>query len=72
MFKSSNHNHNNNPTQPPQLLQRQQKNYSADILVVDDESDTAFTYKSLLLAEGYNVDVLHRSSGSSQTFCPAT
>jgi two-component system response regulator ChvI len=40
--------------QQPQLLQ-QQKN-SVNIMVVDDEPDTAFTYKSLLLAEGYNVE----------------
>src|SRR5918994_727653 len=33
---------------------RQQK-YSANIMIVDDEPDTVFTYKSLLSAEGYNV-----------------
>jgi CheY-like chemotaxis protein/class 3 adenylate cyclase len=33
---------------------RQQK-YSANIMIVDDEPDTIFTYKSLLSAEGYNV-----------------
>jgi CheY-like chemotaxis protein len=35
--------------------QQQQKKYSVNMLVVDDEPDTLFTYKSLLLAEGYNV-----------------
>jgi CheY-like chemotaxis protein/class 3 adenylate cyclase len=40
-----------------QLLQRQHQKNSANILVVDDEPDTAFTYKSLLSAEGYNVQV---------------
>lgn len=40
-----------------QLLHRQHQKYSVNILVVDDEPDTAFTYKSLLLAEGYNVQV---------------
>ena len=40
-----------------QLLHRQHQKYSVNILVVDDEPDTAFTYKSLLSAEGYNVQV---------------
>jgi two-component system, OmpR family, response regulator ChvI len=40
-----------------QLLQRQHQKYSVNILVVDDEPDTAFTYKSLLSAEGYKVQV---------------
>jgi two-component system, OmpR family, response regulator ChvI len=40
-----------------QLLQREHQKYSANIMVVDDEPDTAFTYKSLLSAEGYNVQV---------------
>jgi two-component system, OmpR family, response regulator ChvI len=43
--------------QQSQLLQpRQQQKHSANILVVDDEPDTVFTYKSLLSAEGYNVE----------------
>jgi two-component system, OmpR family, response regulator ChvI len=41
------------------LQQRQQKQqeqkYSASIMIVDDEPDTVFTYKSLLSAEGYNI-----------------
>ena len=46
--------------QPPsQLLQqnqqKQQQKYSANIMVVDDEPDTVFTYKHILSAEGYNV-----------------
>jgi two-component system, OmpR family, response regulator ChvI len=41
--------------QQPQLLQQQQK-YSVNIMVVDDEPDTVFTYKSLLFAEGHNVE----------------
>ena len=36
--------------------QQRQKN-SYNILVVDDEPDTAFTYKTLLSAEGYDVQV---------------
>jgi two-component system, OmpR family, response regulator ChvI len=41
-----------------QLKHHQQQKYSpVNILVVDDESDTAFTYKSILSAEGYNVQV---------------
>jgi two-component system, OmpR family, response regulator ChvI len=41
--------------QQSQLLQRQQQKYPINIMVVDDEPDTLFTYKSLLSAEGYNV-----------------
>ena len=40
--------------QQPQLLE--QKKYSVNIMVVDDEPDTVFTYKSLLFAEGHNVE----------------
>jgi two-component system, OmpR family, response regulator ChvI len=40
--------------QQSQQKQQQQKS-SVNMLVVDDEPDTLFTYKSLLLAEGYNV-----------------
>jgi two-component system response regulator ChvI len=42
--------------QQPQLLQQQQQKYSVNIMVVDDEPDTVFTYKSLLFAEGHNVE----------------
>ena len=45
------------PSPSPQWLPRQQQKYSVNIMVVDDEPDTAFTYKSLLLAEGYNAEV---------------
>jgi CheY-like chemotaxis protein/class 3 adenylate cyclase len=38
-----------------QQQQQQQKYYAKNIMVVDDEPDTVFTYKSLLSAEGYNV-----------------
>ena len=45
--------------QQSQLLQqgeqKQQQKHSANIMIVDDEPDTLFTYKSLLFAEGYNV-----------------
>jgi CheY-like chemotaxis protein/class 3 adenylate cyclase len=41
-------------SQHEQQRQEQQK-YSANIMIVDDEPDTVFTYKSLLSAEGYNV-----------------
>jgi two-component system, OmpR family, response regulator ChvI len=34
---------------------KQQQKYSANIMVVDDEPDTVFTYKHILSAEGYNV-----------------
>ena len=41
--------------QSQQKQQQQQQKYSANIMIVDDEPDTVFTYKSLLSAEGYNV-----------------
>jgi CheY-like chemotaxis protein len=41
-------------SQYEQQRQEQQK-YSANVMIVDDEPDTVFTYKSLLSAEGYNV-----------------
>jgi two-component system response regulator ChvI len=41
-----------------QQSQQQEKNKSHDnnILIIDDEPDIAFTYKSILNEEGYNVD----------------
>jgi CheY-like chemotaxis protein/class 3 adenylate cyclase len=41
-------------SQHEEQLQEQQK-YSANVMIVDDEPDTVYTYKSLLSAEGYNV-----------------
>ncbi|MDQ3837312.1 MAG: response regulator, partial [Thermoproteota archaeon] len=46
--------------QQSQLLQQSQKKKklqkcSANIMIVDDEPDTLFTYKSILSEEGYNV-----------------
>jgi two-component system, OmpR family, response regulator ChvI len=38
-----------------QREQKQQQRHSANIMIVDDEPDTLFTYKSLLFAEGHNV-----------------
>jgi CheY-like chemotaxis protein/class 3 adenylate cyclase len=38
-----------------QREQKQQQEHSANIMIVDDEPDTLFTYKSLLFAEGHNV-----------------
>jgi CheY-like chemotaxis protein len=47
--------------------QRQQE-YSYNIMVVDDEPDTAFTYKSLLSAEGYNVQMFTDSQEALKYF----
>jgi CheY-like chemotaxis protein len=44
------------PLQNHQQKQQQQQKYSANIMVVDDEPDTLFTYKYLLSAEGYDVE----------------
>jgi CheY-like chemotaxis protein len=49
-------------SQSPSLVQshnihdwRDEQKNSVNIMIVDDEPDTAFTYRSLLSAEGYNV-----------------
>jgi two-component system, OmpR family, response regulator ChvI len=42
--------------QSQQKQRQQQQKYFANIMVVDDEPDALFTYKSLLFAEGYNVE----------------
>jgi two-component system, OmpR family, response regulator ChvI len=39
-----------------QLSQQQENNFKNNILLIDDEPDIAFTYKSILNEEGYNVD----------------
>jgi two-component system, OmpR family, response regulator ChvI len=39
------------------MKQQQRQKNSYNIMVVDDEPDTAFTYKTLLSAEGYDVQV---------------
>jgi two-component system, OmpR family, response regulator ChvI len=41
--------------QKPQPQQQKQK-YSSNIMVVDDEPDTLFTYESFLSDEGYNIE----------------
>jgi two-component system, OmpR family, response regulator ChvI len=42
--------------QQSQHQQSPPQNYSANIMVVDDEPDTLFTYESFLSDEGYNVE----------------
>src|SRR5215203_1260435 len=42
--------------QQSQQLQRQQQQYSANIMVIDDEPDILFTYECFLSDEGYNVE----------------
>jgi DNA-binding response OmpR family regulator len=46
------------PSQPLQQKQQQQQEqkYSANIMVVDDEPDTLFTYECFLSDEGHNVN----------------
>lgn len=43
--------------QLPQDSQQKQQRYSTNIMIVDDEPDTLFTYELLLSDEGYNVEV---------------
>jgi DNA-binding NtrC family response regulator len=38
------------------IIQQQEDKSKNNILIVDDEPDIAFTYKSILNEEGYNVD----------------
>src|ERR687893_833772 len=47
---------------------QQRQKYSYNILVVDDEPDTAFTYKTLLSAEGYDVQVFTDSQEALKHF----
>jgi two-component system, OmpR family, response regulator ChvI len=42
--------------QSSQLLQQQQQRYTTNIMIVDDEPDTLFTYEWFLSEEGYNVE----------------
>jgi CheY-like chemotaxis protein len=52
-----------------QLNQQQEKNKSNDkILIIDDEPDIAFTYKSILNEEGYNVDAFTDSRQALRHF----
>jgi two-component system, OmpR family, response regulator ChvI len=43
-------------SQQKQQPQQQKQKYSSNIMVVDDEPDTLFTYESFLSDEGYNVE----------------
>ena len=72
LTKNNNSNNNNNYGKALNLLkgasktaevvvdvkkqQQQNQKYSANIMVVDDEPDTLFTYKTFLLSEGYVVE----------------
>jgi DNA-binding response OmpR family regulator len=39
-----------------QYAEVQQQKYSTNVMIVDDEPDTVFTYKYILSDEGYNVE----------------
>ena len=72
LTKNNNSNNNNNYCKVLNLLkgasktaevvvdvkkqQQQNQKYSTNIMVVDDEPDTLFTYKTFLLSEGYVVE----------------
>jgi two-component system, OmpR family, response regulator ChvI len=43
-------------SQPLQDSQQKQQRYSTNIMIVDDEPDTLFTYEMFLSEEGYNVE----------------
>jgi CheY-like chemotaxis protein/class 3 adenylate cyclase len=48
--------------------QHQNQKYSANIMVVDDEPDTLFTYKTFLLSEGYAVEAFTDSREALKHF----
>jgi two-component system response regulator ChvI len=47
---------------------QQQRKYSANIMLVDDEPDTLFTYKIFLVSEGYAVEAFTDSRKASEHF----
>jgi two-component system response regulator ChvI len=47
---------------------QQQRKYSANIMLVDDEPDTLFTYKTFLISEGYAVEAFTDSRKASEHF----
>lgn len=62
--ESSSNNSTNNDSTPPQQInatRRREDNSpsSYTVLIVDDEPDTTFTYKSVLEGAGFNVDVFN-------------
>jgi CheY-like chemotaxis protein len=44
------------------------KNYPANIMLVDDEPDTLFTYKTFLISEGYTVEAFTNSTKALKHF----
>lgn len=47
---------------------QQQRKYSANIMLVDDEPDTLFTYKTFLISEGYTVEAFTNSTKALKHF----
>jgi two-component system, OmpR family, response regulator ChvI len=47
---------------------QQQQKYSANIMLVDDEPDTLFTYKTILVSEGYAVEAFTDSRKALKHF----
>lgn len=47
---------------------QQQRKYSANIMLVDDEPDTLFTYKTFLISEGYAVEAFTDSRRALEHF----
>jgi PleD family two-component response regulator len=62
--------------QSSQLLQsaheQQPQKHSTNILVIDDEPDTLFTYESFLSDEGYNVEAFTDPQEALEHFFPTT
>ena len=46
----------------------QQRKYSANIMLIDDEPDTLFTYKTFLISEGYTVEAFTDSMKALKHF----
>jgi CheY-like chemotaxis protein len=47
---------------------QQQRKYSANIMIIDDEPDTLFTYKMFLISEGYAVEAFTDSRKALKHF----
>ena len=50
------------------VKKQQQQKYSANIMLVDDEPDTLFTYKTFLVSEGYAVEAFTDSRKALEHF----
>jgi CheY-like chemotaxis protein len=55
-------------TEEVDVKKQQHQKYSANIMLVDDEPDTLFTYKTFLVSEGYTVEAFTDSRKALEHF----